>query len=104
LGGPSGVWRRLLVFRTYVLLIYLLFDIVKIYLAKQLKTVLTPLVIYKLKQAGPHIIILGFGLFFIFQGEFSRAKGTIKNNYRGPNKVEAPSGFEPLYKLLQSSA
>ena len=64
-------------FFVYVLLIYLLFDIVKIYLAKQLKTVLTPLVIYKVKQLV-HIIILGFGLFFVFQGSFPEQKEQLK--------------------------
>jgi hypothetical protein len=68
----AGFW-----FFVYVLLIYLLFDIVKIYLAKQLKTVLTPLVIYKVKQLV-HIIILGFGLFFVFQGSFPEQKEQLK--------------------------
>jgi hypothetical protein len=61
----------------YILLIYLLLDIAKIYLAKQLKTVLTPLVIYKIKQLI-HIIIFGFGLFFVFQGSFPEQKEQLK--------------------------
>ena len=68
----AGFW-----FFVYVLLIYLLFDIVKIFLAKQLKTILTPRVIYKLKQLV-HIIILGFGLFFIFQGSFPEQKKQLQ--------------------------
>ena len=68
----AGFW-----FFVYVLLIYLLFDIVKIFLAKQLKTILTPRVIYKLKQLV-HIIILGFGLFFIFQGSFPKQKEQLQ--------------------------
>lgn len=64
-------------FFVYVLLIYLLLDIVKIYLAKQLKTILTPSVIYKIKQLV-HIIILGFGLFFVFQGSFPEQKEKLK--------------------------
>ena len=64
-------------FFVYVLLIYLLLDIVKIYLAKQLKTILTPSVIYKIKQLV-HIIILGFGLFFVFQGSFPEQKEQLK--------------------------
>jgi threonine/homoserine/homoserine lactone efflux protein len=67
-----GLW-----FFVYVLLIYLLFDIVKIFLAKQLKSTLTPRVIYKLKQLV-HIIILGFGLFFIFQGSFPKQKEQLQ--------------------------
>lgn len=64
-------------FFVYVLLIYLLLDIVKIYLAKQLKTILTPTIIYKIKQLV-HIIILGFGLFFVFQGSFPEQKEQLK--------------------------
>ena len=61
----------------YVLVIYLLLDIVKIYLAKQLKTILTPRVIYKIKQFV-HIIIFGFGLFFVFQGSFPEQKEKLQ--------------------------
>ena len=60
-----------------VLVIYLLLDIVKIYLAKQLKTILTPRVIYKIKQFV-HIIIFGFGLFFVFQGSFPEQKEKLQ--------------------------
>ena len=81
--GTFLFWLGLVVFGAdfwffvYVLLIYLLFDIVKIFLAKQLKSILTPRVIYKLKQLV-HIIILGFGLFFIFQGSFPEQKEQLK--------------------------
>jgi threonine/homoserine/homoserine lactone efflux protein len=81
--GTFLFWVGLVVFGAdfwffvYVLLIYLLFDIVKIYLAKQLKTTLTPLVIYKIKQLV-HVIIFGFGLFFIFQGSFPEQKEQLK--------------------------
>jgi threonine/homoserine/homoserine lactone efflux protein len=81
--GTFLFWVGLVVFGAdfwffvYVLLIYLLFDIVKIYLAKQLKTTLTPLVIYKIKQLV-HVIIFGFGLFFIFQGSFPEQTEQLK--------------------------
>jgi threonine/homoserine/homoserine lactone efflux protein len=81
--GTFLFWVGLVVFGAdfwffvYVLLIYLMFDIVKIYLAKQLKTTLTPLVIYKIKQLV-HVIIFGFGLFFIFQGSFPEQKEQLK--------------------------
>ena len=68
----AGFW-----FFVYVLFFYLLFDIVKIYLAKQLKISLTPKVIYKLKQLV-YIIIFGFGLFFIFQGSFPDQKEQLQ--------------------------
>ena len=81
--GTFLFWLGLVVFGAdfwffvYVLLIYLLFDIVKIFLAKQLKSILTPRVIYKLKQMV-NIIILGFGLFFIFQGGFPEQKKQLQ--------------------------
>ena len=81
--GTFLFWLGLVVFGAdfwffvYVLLIYLLFDIVKIFLAKQLKSILTPGVIYKLKQLV-NIIILGFGLFFIFQGGFPEQKKQLQ--------------------------
>ena len=81
--GTFLFWVGLVVFGAdfsffvYILLIYLLFDIVKIYLAKQLKSSLTPLVIYKLKQLV-HIIIFGFGLFFVFQGSFPEQKEQLQ--------------------------
>ena len=82
--GTFLFWVGLVVFGAdfwffvYVLLIYLLLDIVKIYLAKQLKSRLTPQVIYKLKQLV-HIIIFGFGLFFVFQGSFPEQKEQLQN-------------------------
>ena len=47
-------------------------------LAKQLKTILTPQVIYKLKQFV-HLILMVFGLFFVFQGAFPGQKQKIEN-------------------------
>ena len=81
--GTFLFWVGLVVFGAdlsffvYVLFIYLLLDIVKIYLAKQLKRVLTPLVIYKIKQTV-HIIIFCFGLFFVFQGSFPEQKEQLQ--------------------------
>ena len=68
----AGFW-----FFVYVLFFYLFFDILKIYLAKQLKLILTPKVIYKLKQLV-HIIIFGFGLFFVLQGSFPEQKEQLQ--------------------------
>lgn len=69
---------KLLYFFGYILTIYLLFDSIKIYLAKQLKTILTPKVIYKLKQFV-HLILIVFGVLFIFQGMFPEQKQKIEN-------------------------
>jgi len=69
---------KLLYFFGYILIIYLSFDWIKIYLAKQLKTILTPQVIYKLKQFV-HLILMVFGLFFVFQGVFPEQKQKLEN-------------------------
>lgn len=69
---------KLLYFFGYILIIYLSFDWIKIYLAKQLKTILTPQVIYKLKQVV-HLILMVFGLFFVFQGVFPEQKQKLEN-------------------------
>lgn len=62
---------------SYILVVYLSFDLIKIYLAKQLKTRLTPKVISKLKQAV-HVILMLFGLFFSFQGVFPDEKQKLE--------------------------
>ena len=97
--------QRIVLFFSTVLAGYLIIGLIKIILAKQLKNRLTPQRIYTLKQAV-NILLIGFGLFFIFQGLFPKQKEQLLNNLNDiqVGKVEAPSGFEPLYKLLQSSA
>lgn len=70
-------YGKILPFFSYILVVYLSFDLIKIYLAKQLKTKLTPQVIYKLKQFV-HVILILFGLFFIFQGTFPDEKQKLE--------------------------
>ena len=70
-------YGKIVPFFSYILVIYLAFDLIKIYLAKQLKTKLTPQVIYKLKQLV-HLILLLFGLFFVFQGTFPDEKQKLE--------------------------
>ena len=69
---------RITIFFAAILLFYLIFDIGKILLAKQLKNKLTPSNIYKIKRVIS-IIILIFGLFFILQGFFPKEKEMITN-------------------------
>jgi threonine/homoserine/homoserine lactone efflux protein len=64
-------------FLAYVLGIYLALDVVKIILAKQLKPLLTPRILYKLKQ-WVHVIVVLFGLFFMFQGIFPEQKQKLE--------------------------
>ena len=70
-------YGKILPFFSYILVVYLSFDLIKIYLAKQLKTKLTPQVIYKLKQFV-HVILILFGLFFVFQGTFPDEKQKLE--------------------------
>ena len=69
---------RITIFFAAILFFYLIFDIGKILLAKQLKNKLTPSNIYKIKRVIS-IIILIFGLFFILQGFFPKEKEMITN-------------------------
>ena len=69
---------RITIFFAAILFFYLLFDVAKILLAKQLKNKLTPSNIYKIKRVIS-IIILIFGLFFILQGFFPKEKEMITN-------------------------
>ncbi len=68
--------QRIVIFFTSILVFYLLFDIVKILLAKQLKNRLTIQVIYKIKRVISVVIII-FGLFFMLQGFFPTMKEKI---------------------------
>ena len=61
--------QRLLIFLSVILLTYLLIDILKILIAKQLKNRLTPFLIYKIKKVISIILII-FGLFLVIQGFF----------------------------------
>ncbi len=58
---------RIITFFSSTLILYLVIDIVKIMLAKQVKDKLTPVNIYKIKRVISFILII-FGGFFILQG------------------------------------
>ena len=70
-------YGKIVPFLAYILMVYLALDLIKIYLAKQLKTKLTPQVIYKLKQLV-HLILMVFGSFFVFQGTFPDEKQKLE--------------------------
>jgi threonine/homoserine/homoserine lactone efflux protein len=69
---------RISIFFAAILVFYLLFDVAKIILAKQLKHKLIPANIYKIKRVIS-LVILIFGLFFILQGFFPKEKEMITN-------------------------
>jgi threonine/homoserine/homoserine lactone efflux protein len=72
--------ERITIFFAAILFFYLLFDIAKILLAKQLKHRLTPLNIYKIKRVIS-IVILIFGLFFVLQGLFPSGKEKFQQKF-----------------------
>ncbi len=69
--------KRIFVFFLGVIITYLATDIIKILLAKQLKSKLTPLLIYKIKRVISYILMI-FGFFFVLQGVFPEGKHKIQ--------------------------
>lgn len=75
---------RMLTFFTSVVITYLLVDCLKILLAKQLKSKLTPTNILKIKKVIS-IVLMIFGLVLITQGWFPGEKEMVKNAF---DKIE----------------
>lgn len=71
---------RMMTFFTSVILSYLLIDCIKIILAKQLKSKMTPTNILKVKK-GISIILIIFGIVLITQGWFPKEKEMVKNAF-----------------------
>lgn len=69
---------RMMTFFTTVILTYLFIDCVKIVLAKQLKTKLTPVNILKIKK-GISIVLMIFGVVLVTQGWFPKEKEKLKD-------------------------
>ena len=69
---------RMMTFFTSVIVTYLLVDCLKIVLAKQLKSKLTPTNILKIKKAIS-IVLIVFGVILISQGWFPKEKEMVKN-------------------------
>jgi threonine/homoserine/homoserine lactone efflux protein len=69
---------RMMTFFTSVIVTYLLIDCIKILLAKQLKSKLTPSNILKVKK-GISIVLIIFGVVLITQGWFPKEKEMVKN-------------------------
>ena len=69
---------RMITFFTSVIITYLLVDCLKILLAKQLKSKMTPTNIVKIKK-GISIVLMIFGLVLITQGWFPGEKEMMKN-------------------------
>jgi len=67
----------LYVFIATILIVYFLTDLVKIAIAKRLKSKLTPRLIYKTKKVIA-LVILGFGVLLLTQGLFPEGKEKIQ--------------------------
>jgi threonine/homoserine/homoserine lactone efflux protein len=69
---------RMFAFFSAVIITYLVVDCIKILLAKQLKSKMTPINIYKIKR-GISVVLMVFGLILITQGWFPKEKEMVKN-------------------------
>lgn len=66
-----------LVFLSTILIVYFLVDLVKMVVAKKLKSRITPRIIFKTKKVIA-LVILGFGVLLLVQGFFPKEKELIK--------------------------
>ena len=71
---------RMMTFFISVVITYLFIDCIKILLAKQLKTKLTPVNILKIKK-GISIVMMVFGMVLITQGWFPEEKAMVKKAF-----------------------
>jgi len=76
---------RMFTFFTSVIITYLVVDCLKILLAKQLKSKMTPTNILKIKK-GISIVLMVFGVVLITQGWFPREKEMVKNAFEKMDK------------------
>ncbi len=72
--------NRIIVFIATILIVYLIMDSIKIVIAKQLKSKLTPYIIYKIKSVISVILII-FGVFLMIQGFFPNEKKMIEKKF-----------------------
>lgn len=72
---------RMLTFFATVIITYLLVDCIKIVLAKQLKTKMTPMNILKIKK-GISVVLMVFGVVLMTQGFFPNEKEMVKKAFQ----------------------
>jgi threonine/homoserine/homoserine lactone efflux protein len=72
---------RMVTFFGAVIITYLLVDCIKILLAKQLKSKMTPDNIYKIKR-GISVVLMVFGMILITQGWFPKEKEMVKSAFQ----------------------
>ena len=80
-----------IVFLSSILIVYFLVDLIKIVVAKKLRSRLTPRLIYKTKKIIA-LVILGFGVLLLVQGFFPKEKKLIKDRLEriSPIKEKLP--------------
>lgn len=80
-----------IVFLSTILIVYFLVDLIKIVVAKKLRSRLTPRLIYKTKKIIA-LVILGFGVLLLVQGFFPKEKKLIKDRLEqiSPLKEKLP--------------
>ncbi|MFH6966014.1 LysE family translocator [Flavobacterium sp. FlaQc-28] len=76
---------RMFTFFTSVIITYLLVDCIKILLAKQLKSKMTPTNILKIKK-GISVVLMVFGFVLMIQGWFPKEKEMVKNAFENIEK------------------
>lgn len=72
---------RMMTFFSTVIITYLLVDCIKILLAKQLQTKMTPSNILKIKK-GISVVLMVFGIVLITQGWFPKEKEMVKKAFQ----------------------
>jgi len=72
--------NRIVLFITTIIITYFLIDILKINVAKQLKSKLTPYNIYKIKRIIS-VVLMIFGSFLMVQGLFPKEKEMIQEKF-----------------------
>jgi threonine/homoserine/homoserine lactone efflux protein len=72
--------NRIILFITTIIITYFLIDILKINVAKQLKSKLTPYNIYKIKRVIS-VVLMIFGSFLMVQGFFPKEKERIQEKF-----------------------
>lgn len=79
--------NRIILFIASIIFTYFAVDIIKIMVAKQLKTRMTPHIIYKIKRVIS-IILMIFGAFLMVQGFFPKEKEMIQEKFGISNSID----------------
>ena len=75
------------VFLSTILIVYFLVDLIKIVIAKKLKSRLTPRIIFKTKKIIA-LVILGFGILLLVQGFFPKEKELLKEKFENISPIK----------------